>query len=886
MENSNITEEQREIVHFTSEGVIPTTSAVPDIADLNTDYLSMTAREDRIHSVIDFLSRPVALKTASWGSSVVPETSAAQLYTANFPEVLIANNMIKEKLSGFVGLRATLVVKVQVNSQPFQQGRLMLQYFPYAQYMPNRVALVNSTLQGRSGCPRVDLDLSVGTEIEMRIPYVSPHTYFNLITGQGSFGAIYLNVYSQLRDQVSGTGSVEYTVWAHLENVDVQYPTGANIYTGSAPNYHNLAARLASGQMTEQEVIQMYKKKTFNQKPAKIFAQSGFELSQLASNHSPSKGVGQISEGLSTLSRIPIIGNMFTRPAWISSAASNIFRMLGFSKPTMQGLPSEDKLRTQVRMANYDGADASHKLALSSQNAIETKPGLSGTTSDEMALSHVTSIPNFWDNFSWPSTGGNAAPGTVLWSNFVTPMKIKAFSSTITDRFRTTHLGYVANSFGLWRGSLVYTFKFVKTQYHSGRLRISFIPFYYNSTISTGTPDVSKSYQKIVDLRKSTEVTFTVPYVSTRPWMYCIRPDSSWLGTNSAKMYNCVTGIIRVEVLNTLVAAQNVFSSIDTIVEVSGGPDLTFANPTCPSYLPYSGTLTAATDQARKEQAAQEYENATVRPQAQMSMGANEAIQREDAQHGQHPSTIDTQTIDANWSPEANCTGEKILSIRQLIKRFGKVHGSDITLNNNATKDALILAPFSMMAAPTSVGSTRRMTQLDYYYYLYAFWRGSMRYKLISETTSDPATQGRKASDFAWDIQMFSSLQDTMNSLITFFSATANTVIDFLSNNSVKNSLGSNIVVEQSLEGLVEFEVPYYNISHISPATQFSANGGALTMDDMFKGHIPPCVVTLRPRTAPSNTNQVYTTMWKAPGDDFTLSYIVGVPVLANISRS
>lgn len=839
MENSNITEEQREIVHFTSEGVIPTTSAVPDIADLNTDYLSMTAREDRIHSVIDFLSRPVALKTASWGSSVVPETSAAQLYTANFPEVLIANNMIKEKLSGFVGLRATLVVKVQVNSQPFQQGRLMLQYFPYAQYMPNRVALVNSTLQGRSGCPRVDLDLSVGTEIEMRIPYVSPHTYFNLITGQGSFGAIYLNVYSQLRDQVSGTGSVEYTVWAHLENVDVQYPTGANIYTGSAPNYHNLAARLASGQMTEQEVIQMYKKKTFNQKPAKIFAQSGFELSQLASNHSPSKGVGQISEGLSTLSRIPIIGNMFTRPAWISSAASNIFRMLGFSKPTMQGLPSEDKLRTQVRMANYDGADASHKLALSSQNAIETKPGLSGTTSDEMALSHVTSIPNFWDNFSWPSTGGNAAPGTVLWSNYVTPMKIKAFSSTIADRFRTTHLGYVANSFGLWRGSLVYTFKFVKTQYHSGRLRISFIPFYYNSTISTGTPDVSKSYQKIVDLRKSTEVTFTVPYVSTRPWMYCIRPDSSWLGTNSAKMYNCVTGIIRVEVLNTLVAAQNVFSSIDTIVEVSGGPDLTFANPTCPSYLPYSGTLTAATDQAKKEQAAQEYENATVRPQAQMSMGANEAIQREDAQHGQHPSTIDTQTIDANWSPEANCTGEKILSIRQLIKRFGKVHGSDITLNNNATKDALILAPFSMMAAPTSVGSTRRMTQLDYYYYLYAFWRGSMRYKLISETTSDPATQGRKASDFAWDIQMFSSLQDTMNSLITFFSATANTVIDFLSNNSVKNSLGSNIVVEQSLEGLVEFEVPYYNISHISPATQFSENGGALTMENMFKGHIP-----------------------------------------------
>jgi CII-binding regulator of phage lambda lysogenization HflD len=87
-------------------------------------------------------------------------------------------------------------------------------------------------LQGRSGCPRTDLDLSVGTEIEKRIPYGGPHVKYNLITGQGSVGAIYLVVYSQLRDQISGTGSVEYTVWAHLEDVDVQYPTGANIFTG------------------------------------------------------------------------------------------------------------------------------------------------------------------------------------------------------------------------------------------------------------------------------------------------------------------------------------------------------------------------------------------------------------------------------------------------------------------------------------------------------------------------------------------------------------------------------------------------------------------------------------------------------------------------------
>lgn len=142
-------------MHFVSEGVTPSTTALPDIVNLSTSYLDMTTREDRIHSIKDFLSRPIIIATNLWSASDPVEK---QLYTANFPEVLISNAMYQDKLKGFVGLRATLVVKVQVNSQPFQQGRLMLQYIPYAQYMPNRVTLINETLQGRSGCPRTDLE--------------------------------------------------------------------------------------------------------------------------------------------------------------------------------------------------------------------------------------------------------------------------------------------------------------------------------------------------------------------------------------------------------------------------------------------------------------------------------------------------------------------------------------------------------------------------------------------------------------------------------------------------------------------------------------------------------------------------------------------------------
>nr|ULF99854.1 MAG: hypothetical protein 2 [Cripavirus sp.] len=842
----------------------------------------MTTREDRIHTIKDFLSRPIVIQTGAWSSSTAVET---QLYTANFPEVLISNSMYQEKLRGFVGLRATLVIKVQVNSQPFQQGRLMLQYFPYAQYMPNRVALVNSTLQGRSGCPRTDLDLSVGTEIEMRIPYVSPHVYYNLITGQGSFGAIYLVVYSQLRDQVTGTGSVEYTVWAHLEDVDVQYPTGANIFTGSAPNYAMLGQKMLSGNFTERDLREVWSNKAYKKKPDKIFAQVASEITQMKESGVISSGVGKISEGLSTMSKIPILGNIFSRPAWISAQASNIFKLLGFSKPTVQGLPCESKLRGQSRMTNFDGADTSHKMALSAQNEIETKPGLSGTSADEMDMGHILSIPNYWDRFTWDTA---AVANTKLQDYIVTPMKIKPYSSSITDRFRCTHMGYIANTHTYWRGSIVYTFKFVKTQYHSGRLRISFIPFYYNSTISSGTPDVSRAQKIIVDLRTSTEVSFTVPYVSSRPWMFCVRPEASWLGTDNKLMYNAATGIVRIEVLNQLVAANNVHQSIDTIVEVSGGPDLTFAGPTLPSYVPYAGTFTTLASEKAEEEKEQEYDNniPDVKIVAQV-MGENEAIQRNDAQRGVHPMSIDTHKIDSNWSPEAHCIGEKIMSIRQLIKRFGNFH----SLDHSNLNPGILIAPFSVASPVTAVASTKTMSMFEYYYFIYAFWRGGMRIKsATSVNQSSTITEvSRKYPGYIL-YYMWSSVQDALNSVINKFTPGGVPVQLVDSFPSGTTNMGTSVVnVDQTVEGLAEIEVPYYNISHISPATTYTSTERPVEISNILKGHTPPCVLGLLPLSqnpAITGANErLSTSFLRAPADDFSMMYLVGVPPLVNVLR-
>jgi len=224
------------------------------------------------------------------------------------------------------------------------------------------------------------------------------------------------------------------------------------------------------------------------------------------------------------------------------------------------------------------------------------------------------------------------------------------------------------------------------------------------------------------------------------------------------------------------------------------------------------------------------------------------------------------------------------MSIRQLIKRFGNVEGGAQSLNNSGQADGIVLAPFSQMVPPTNLDSTRNMPLLDYYYYLYAFWRGSMRYKMFSETNA--ADQPRSRSNFNWVVSMFSSLQDSLEQLIPAFGSTVNQVTTALLPDGVTCSQPSRVVVDTSVEGLVEFEVPYYNISHISPATQYDSTNRAVNNDDILRGHIPPILVTLAPRTSPGPNNQIYTDMYKAAGDDFSLMYLVGVPPLVNIKRT
>jgi len=79
-----------------------------------------------------------------------------------------------------------------------------------------------------------------------------------------------------------------------------------------------------------------------------------------------------------------------------------------------------------------------------------------------------------------------------------------------------TPLCYFGRMYDYWRGSITYKIKIVKTQYHKGRILISWDP---NITVIGVSNLETAVFSKVVDLEMEDEVEFTIPYKAFSPYL-------------------------------------------------------------------------------------------------------------------------------------------------------------------------------------------------------------------------------------------------------------------------------------------------------------------------------------------------------------------------------
>jgi len=746
----------QEIVHFNDDGK-KEVAALAKIASAAPCAVS-TATELKDHTIKNFLKRPIRLSTFPWSDG---DARAKLLAQFDFPSSLFTKRMINQKLEGFTFFRGSQVFKIQVNATPFMQGRLLAVFVPYGTYQQR----LNTSLQhlgGITGYPHIDLDLSQGQTMSLKVPFVSPLTHLNLVRGFGTVGKLQIYVYGKLSS--AETTSVNVTTWAWFEDVDLEVPTGLPV----SPLW---------GAVTLQA------------------------------------GEGGASDVAEINAKIPI--------NW--EAIANLAS--GLDKPTntqtaMMMAPSLGR-----SLANANSVDNSKTFSMAPVAYVKNFDGKFGSTQDEMKLNYVVQTPTFMDSFDWAV---GQKEGTVLIQIPTHPMYCTP--AGFKGGWNPTTLAYTTSAFKYYTGSLVYSFKFIKTNFHSGRLRVLFAPGLLQLR-QANTFDPNKCYSVVFDMRDKSEFELRIPYVNHAPWTRVYRDGASaWQDYRKSTE---PTGWVEIQVLNELKAPGITANTIQCNIEVRGGDDFRLAYPSA------SGCLAK-----------------TSGPQSTVPKAVLQAFEdlvtRDMAQENVEPPTelFPTSSSSNDKCPEQYCTGEAVQSVRSLLHR-GCFIGEKL-----ATE--LEIDPFFVATATDNEITNPDDRNMNDYYthfsYLYAFRCGGMRVKAIP-VGSKPNVVTTLVPFGAQSLQYNDAVRNKgidPAQYVCNFPRTANFTTS---------------------EGIVELEVPFYSQTY-----------AAMTDAYMPTLSQPEDPTNYRPQriNMRSLDGEQRWYLFRSCADDFAFGYLVGPPVVAS----
>jgi hypothetical protein len=771
MENTEI---RTETVLFQEDGKVATQSTETKVMD---SQFFNGASDDLENSVKGFLSRPVLIKNFDWLSSVAAQADVTPGNT--FPNDWFARPMIKNKLDGFRYFRGTLVLRVQVNAQPFNAGRLIVWFNPFGFQEANNPSSINF-LGGITGYRHVDLDIGESTSAELRVPFMCPLTHIDLLNNSGNMGTTRYTVYSPLR----GGTSIEGAIWAHFEDIDVQMPTG-----------HPLASFTMQIGGGAKEVTAEKKMGDFEN----LF-----------------RAQSRVSKRLGDL---PIVGSFFKGAGWFTDQAAGLAGMFGWSKPT------NDDFVTQVdpvylkNYANFNGKTNAKPLGFDARNTTILPKGVVGTDVDEMALATIVQRPIFATSFLF-SVG--QAPSTVLLKWPVHPGSCVKNTTAGVTTWNNTYLSYLTQLFEWWRGGICYSFKVVKTPFHSGRLRVVFVP---GADLDTdlSTIDQDKCYTKVVDLRDANSFEFEIPFVSNAIWMP-IRHDVNALNP-SAVLADTPTGLFFIEVLNSLRAGGQAANDIEILMETFAADDFQFAFLTRKVDL---DVVIPSTPAIKK---------------FTMQIGVGQTKTK--------PEPLFPSKKLEEYNPNIVSMGEAINSLRQVLKRYTRAEATPMPLC--AAGDVNRVFPYSIQQ------TNSELTDLfSYIAQLYRIQSGGMKLMFTAE-------EGVNSAVIPYSLEPYDGSNGTGTTHIwKHVPGTVDT-----------NHGAPGGVFYPGFENSLELDIPFYQPYPFIP----TAVGNFKEATDI--DGIGPKLVPFNFGPILTIQNSIPLAIHRIIGEDFSFGYLIGPPQLS-----
>jgi len=807
---------------------------------------SATCSTSENSTLLDFIKRPYVIDYGLWN-----DANDTIIHSSDWPDRFLTIPDFRAKVQGFLGLRGKIRFQLTVNSEPFQAGRLMLFYIPYAQYSRNKAAAIVSTKTGHSGCPNVQLDIATQSECSLTMDMISPHTYYNLVTGQGSFGTLYISSYGNLND-ISGKG-VSWTLTASMVEPELSIPTRAPVAVDPGPTIFRAANNIRPLTANDAELP-----------------------------------TAQIGNELKEASITGVIASASKAVATLAEAAGPFAALFGWSKPTDQSPNTITRPRLVNHLLHTDGIDYGTNLGSTVGTELDTPPGLFGSQEDEMTVAHIVSRPEFVKQANW-STADLA--GSVIASFDVSPTAAIADLVYIdTDRQikqgNPTHLYALSRAFAYWRGGITFTFKVVKTKLHSGRLRVSWIP---GATSATGALDPNHSHSSIIDLRSTSGFTYTVPYAHTRPFRRCNQLDGVALGL----INDSSNGYLQVSVYEQLRAAPNCPTTIQILMEMNGAPDFCFSVPVTANNIAFripDANQDSTTGYAVARHAVMndivEQLPPTTRPNF---LPLYNTIDEEEMEVDQLPTAqIGTESDNHNfnsaeygpfdsYAKDAHmlCHGERTASIRSVVKHFIQAEVFDQKLNKYIFIQPWLLQRGSVVIATPQRAFIVGSSYFDYFGFFYAFYRGGRRFKIIHDYTN-------RRDVCSVTLRINRDVTPYIEQPVTSGRLNTETYIEFDPNIGFNGYRAVSTMTQPLQEGTTEFTIPCYGMQHIYPtidgsSTLYTSNNSNI-IDKLataqLQGNVPSTNVYFCSANGEPDTFRVYA----ACADDFSFGCLVGLP--------
>lgn len=777
------------------------------------DSLYRTIYSGTQSELVDFLERPQAIVTG-----VFQNTDLATTFPKyKVMDSLLSSPLLLAKILGKYSLKADVRLRLQVNASRFQQGRYILAWIPSGGDNGASAGDNFNLFHAHSTCqvtqlPHVEFDLACDTEVELVIPFTA---YFmavgNVNAGTVSMdtGVFFLYPYQAL-SAVAGSLSAPYTLWANFENIS---------FFGSAIPQSGMKMQTKKGKksVAQQEAI--------------------------------SAGKGPISTVLNgvasfagTLSLIPMLTEIAAPVSWVAGILGQTAAAFGWSKPSDESSAMRVVRTPQPFFSNVDVCDPGLKLSMSISNSIDVLPGFAGTDIDEMSIDYIKSIPAFFNRISW---GSASAVGTALCNYKVGPQYLGYTEVPLGGGLVTNFppVGYLANGFAYWRGSLKFTLKFVKTEFHSGRLLVSFNPINTAYVGGVGPTVIANSnyvIREIFDVRRGNEFTVTVPYVNYENWSN-VRGPNGFIGYLSAI------------VLDPLIAPNTVSSTINILVEVSGGDDFELA---CPNGDSAGHNLIQMT---------------TFQSSMQMQ-NISEPCEVSDIVLGGSTS-MDAETLVA---PSFSCIGEKILSLRQYLKRFSPAivfsgTAGSTFLSGDGLATSYTIGPLMdiNVDAATNKPPTYTADPFTYFGAMYGMFRGSIRYRLTNFDESDSGTLVVACNTGQGSSNTYKGIAHP--GILGISSVVRNSGFDNQAIGTVSSNAG------------IEVTVPFYNRNHSLPVRGLLICGSVSTVSNTNISGL-----AFDSPEAPRNTMYVGLSsanggycLYRAIGEDASFGRFISTPVIA-----